>query len=94
MHVLALLYEGTLHKQQEIGLTTITMTTPLFTLEKTAEVYELHNFYATSPQFTTLAHSEKCPQIIQHSTKPFYGVLFHPEVRNKALIKAFATNAS
>jgi anthranilate/para-aminobenzoate synthase component II len=31
----------------------------------------------------------KYVQAIKHKTKPFYGVLFHPEVRNKGLIEKF-----
>ena len=56
------------------------------------EVYLLHN-YATinNNEFEVFASSQELeiPQAIKHKTKQIYGVLFHPEVRNKELISYF-----
>ena len=90
MHILGLTFNGELKKQKEIGLTNIKFKKELFGLKETVEAYELHGYYTYSPEFEIIAESEKCPQAIKHKNKPFYGVLFHPEVRNKELISNFA----
>ncbi len=89
MHILGLTFNGKLKKQQEIGITKIRFKKELFDLKKTIEAYELHGYYTYSPEFEIIAESEKCPQVIKHKNKPFYGILFHPEVRNKELIASF-----
>ena len=90
MHILCLVYNGELKKSQEIGLNTIEFNKDLFGMAGKTEVYELHDFYATSDEFDVIARSGKCHQVIKHKTKPFYATLFHPEVRNKKLIERFA----
>jgi len=89
MHILCLVFNGKLYKTQEIGLTYITFKEGFFGMKNSEEVYELHNFYTFSEKFVVIAESEKCPQAIKHNHKPFYAVLFHPEVRNKNLIRNF-----
>ena len=89
MHILGLVFNGNLKKQQEIGLTTIKFNKEFFGLEDTKEVYELHNFYVESNEFEIVATSKYCPQAIKHKQNPFYAVLFHPEVRNKKIIENF-----
>jgi len=90
MHILGLIYDGKLNKQQEIGLNEISFKGEFLGFKNKLEVYELHNYCAFSKEFKTYAESKKCPQAIKHKKKPFYGVLFHPEVRNKKLILNFA----
>ena len=90
MHILGLIYDGELNKQQEIGLNEIFFKEEFLGVNNKLEVYELHNFCAFSKEFKIYAKSKKCPQAIKHKKKPFYGVLFHPEVRNKKLILNFA----
>ena len=94
MHLLGLIYEGQLIKSQEIGLKNINLKNRFFEFEGRMEVYELHNFCVKSKEFDVIAESEKCPQIIKHKYKPLYGVLFHPEVRNKKLIEKFVKTKS
>lgn len=53
------------------------------------EVYHIHNNYATLPKEFNKFNSSKIPQAIKHKSKEIYGVLFHPEVRNKNLIENF-----
>ena len=89
MHILGLIFNGTLKKQQEIGLTNIKLVKKFLGFTGKIEVYELHNFYAISNEFEIFGKSKKCPQAVKHNNKPFFGVLFHPEVRNKDLIVNF-----
>jgi len=90
MHILGLLFNGELKKQQEIGLTKINFEKEFLGLNGSVEVYELHNYSVESKDFNVIAKSNYCIQAIKHKTKPLYGVLFHPEVRNKDLLLNFA----
>ncbi len=90
MHILGLVFNGKLKKQQEIGLTDIKFEKEFLGLNGIIQVYELHNFYVESKEFNLFAESKNCPQAIKHKYAPFYGVLFHPEVRTKNLIVNFA----
>jgi GMP synthase (glutamine-hydrolysing) len=89
MHILGLIFNGELKKQQEIGLTNVELKKKFLGFIRKIEVYELHNFYAISYEFEIFGKSKKCPQAVKHKNKPFFGVLFHPEVRNKDLIVNF-----
>jgi GMP synthase (glutamine-hydrolysing) len=89
MHLLGLVFDGILKKQQEIGLTEINFKKKFLGIKNTHEVYELHNYYVESSDFDIYSTSKHCPQAIRHKEKPFFGVLFHPEVRNKKLIEYF-----
>ena len=60
------------------------------------KVYSLHNLALKNDAvlvktFDILAVSEKTDtvQAIRHKSRPIYGVLFHPEVRNKDIIEKF-----
>jgi GMP synthase (glutamine-hydrolysing) len=89
MHILGLIFNGKLNMQQEIGFTKISIRDDFLGFYGTILGYELHNYYVESADFDTFAQSKKCPQAIKHKSKPFYGVLFHPEVRNRKLIVNF-----
>jgi GMP synthase (glutamine-hydrolysing) len=89
MHIISLIYNGKIKKQQEIGLTKIDFKDEFLDLKEDVEVYELHNYCVESNEFEIFAESSNCIQATKHKNKPFYGVLFHPEVRNKNLISAF-----
>jgi len=54
------------------------------------EVYHLHNNYVdfSGLEFNILA-GNKISQAVKHKKKEIYGVLFHPEVRNKEMIEKF-----
>ena len=93
MHILGLVFDGELKKQQEIGLTNIEFNKEFLGIKDNIDVYELHNFYAYSDEFEIYAKSNHCPQAIKHKQKPFYAVLFHPEVRNKDIIENFVKDA-
>ncbi len=58
-------------------------------LDGKEEVYHLHNNHVVfSGEFQEFTKS-KINQAIKHKYKDIYGVLFHPEVRQKNLIKNF-----
>ena len=90
MHILGLIFDGELKKQQEIGLTDINFKKEFLGLDNGKQVYELHNYYVESKSFDVIGTSPDCPQAVKHKQKPFYGVLFHPEVRNKELLINFS----
>ncbi|MCJ7423113.1 hypothetical protein MUP01_02450, partial [Candidatus Bathyarchaeota archaeon] len=52
--------------------------------------YELHK-YSIKPslELDVLAESNNCVQAIKHRERNIYGVLFHPEVRNRKIIEQF-----
>lgn len=89
MHILGLIFNGKLKKQQEIGLKNIDIKKEFLGYRGKIEVYELHNYYAISKEFDVFGKSKYCPQAVKHKKNPFFGVLFHPEVRNKDLIVNF-----
>jgi len=90
MHILGLVYKGEIKKRQEIGLTKIIFKYDFLGFQGEHLVYELHNLNIESNKFNTVALSENSIQAIKHKKKLFFGVQFHPEVRNKNLILHFA----
>jgi|TARA_Y100000310_G_scaffold127024_1_gene126029 GMP synthase (glutamine-hydrolysing) len=90
MQILVLIFRGLLRIKKEIGLIDIEFKKEFLGMERKRHAYNLHQFYVMSNEFETLAVSNsKIPQAVKHKTKPFYGTLFHPEVRNKKLIEEF-----
>lgn len=90
MQIIALVFDSSLERCLEIGMTKIRTTkrNPLF--EGTFEAYELHNFSITPPtEFEVLAESKRCVQAIKHRERTCYGILFHPEVRNRNVVERF-----
>lgn len=93
MQIILLMFGGTLLENQEIGLKKIKFEKEFLGIPHSIkEVYLLHNYAIfSSKDFEVFSVSQEIeiPQAIKHKTKPIYGVLFHPEVRNKELIKYF-----
>lgn len=90
MQIIGLMFNSYLKKCQEIGMKEIKTTkeNPLFS--SSFRVYELHNFtIEPSKDLEVLAKSEKCIQAVKHKERNIYGVLFHPEIRNKEIIERF-----
>jgi GMP synthase (glutamine-hydrolysing) len=90
MQAMGLVFGSPLMRCEEIGMTNIRTVTrnPLFSSAFAA--YELHT-YAVNPSefFEPLALSESCIQAVKYKEKDIYGVLFHPEVRNREIIENF-----
>jgi GMP synthase-like glutamine amidotransferase len=91
MQVIGLIFGSSLKKCLEIGMTNIRTLRKTMLLSSTFKAYELHN-YAVLPSsaFNVLAESDKCVQAIKHKEEEVYGVLFHPEARNREIIERFA----
>jgi len=90
MQTLGLAHGLQLKRCLGIGMTQITTVNenPLFSSQ--FQAYTLHNFSVEpSSEFEVLAESTQCIQAIKHKQQDLYGVLFHPEVRNKEIIQRF-----
>jgi GMP synthase (glutamine-hydrolysing) len=90
MQIIGLVFGGKLKKGKEIGFYNENFKDNFLGLKGKKEVYHLHNYYVTIlKDFEIFSQSGKIPQAIKHKTKPIYGVLFHPEVRNKEMVLEF-----
>ncbi|MCW4006088.1 MAG: hypothetical protein NWF04_05785 [Candidatus Bathyarchaeota archaeon] len=90
MQVLASVFGLKIAPCTEIGMTQISTVkeNPLFS--SVFNAYTLHNWAVeSSGLFEALAQSESCVQAIRHRRRPFFGVLFHPEVRNIGVLERF-----
>ncbi len=91
MQIIALTFNAKLIKQKEIGMTKVITKNLNKLFSKEFEAYNLHqNSLTNINKFDILAISENDSiQAIKHKHKPFYGIIFHPEVRNESIIKNF-----
>lgn len=90
MQTACLVFGGRLIRCREIGMTEIVTTKSNLLFSSKFRVYALHNYaLLPSAEFEVLANSLKCVHAIKHKQKNIYGVLFHPEVRNKEIIERF-----
>jgi len=90
MQMLGLAFGCRLKESLGIGMTQIrtVKANPLFSLAFRA--YGLHNCTLEPCEvFDVLAESESGIEAVKHRQKQMYGVLFHPEVRNKEIIERF-----
>lgn len=78
----------------EIGFVTAVFKKTFFGLVDNVQTYNLHQLGVgkIGKYFEIFATSNEGIQAIKHKEKPIYGVLFHPEVRNKNLILEFVKN--
>ncbi|MBS3092639.1 hypothetical protein J4466_04430 [Candidatus Pacearchaeota archaeon] len=91
MQIIGMSFRNThLEKKKQIGMYGVDFEKEFFGLQGRVEVYELHSRYIIPnlKDFEIFA-VKQCPQAIKHKTMPYYGVLFHPEVRNKTIIEEF-----
>ena len=89
MQIISLVFGGKLKKKQEIGFFIENFKKEFLSFEGEQQVYHLHNKYVTLPKDFEKFTSSDIPQAVKHKTKPIYGVLFHPEVRNKEMVENF-----
>ncbi|MDD5193732.1 MAG: hypothetical protein PHF67_04070 [Candidatus Nanoarchaeia archaeon] len=78
-----------LKKKTEIGFYNEKFEEDFLGLIGEKEVYHLHNYYVRFGKDFLIFTGGKCAQAIKHREREIYGVLFHPEVRNKDLITNF-----
>lgn len=89
MQIISLVFGGKSKKKQEIGFYNEEFVKDFLGLIGEQEVYHLHNNYITLPSGFEDFTNSNIPQAIKHKEKNIYGILFHPEVRNKKLIENF-----
>lgn len=78
-----------------IGMTEIRTVTENLLFSSTFNAYALHNFSVEpTNDFDVLAESTRCIEGIKHKHRNVYGVLFHPEVRNKEILQRFVDTFS
>ncbi len=88
--ILGMIFGEKIVKSKEIGVQKIKFNKDFLGLSGELEVYSLHNYsFKKLNDFEVFAKSEKCIQAFKHKNKKIYGVIFHPEVRNKNLIEEF-----
>ena len=78
---------GEMKKDLEIGFFREDFIEDFLGLRGSVEVYHLHNNYVDFPLDWRIYSGEKFSQAVNKGS--FYGVLFHPEVRNKEMILRF-----
>jgi GMP synthase-like glutamine amidotransferase len=93
MQIIGMLFGSSIIESKEIGMTDVKMEKENALFSSNLRVYELHNYSVEpSDEFEVLAVSEKCVQAIKHKDRDIYGVLFHPEVRNREIIERFISH--
>lgn len=85
--ILGLVFGGKMMKNLEIGFFCEKFSDKFLGLEGDVEVYHLHNNYVEFGEDWGVCCGEDFAQAVRQ--KNFYGVLFHPEVRNKGMILEF-----
>jgi GMP synthase (glutamine-hydrolysing) len=97
MQLLALHAGGSLIPGEEIGMTEIRAVgnDQIFNGKECFSAWELHKYQVLIPDSCiTIADSQSGIQAFRYSDKPWYGMLFHPEVRNEWIIDNYLTLCS
>lgn len=94
MQVIGAVYGGSIVKDRAIGIEEIEIVraSPLLGEPRRIEGYHLHNYAVTLPQeLSLLAGRIDAAEAFQRGADPIYGLIFHPEVRNRWILERFAT---
>ena len=91
MQMIGLLFFGKIKKKTEIGFFKEKFDKEFLGLSGEQEVYHLHNNYVDFGKMRDfdIFAGGGISQAVKHKEKEIYGVLFHPEVRNKKMILNF-----
>jgi len=92
MQVISAVYGGRIVPHTAIGLDKIEIirASPLLGEPRCIEGYHLHNYSATLPEgFMQIAGKKNGIEAFMHFMKPIFGVIFHPEVRNRWILDKF-----
>lgn len=90
MQIIGAVFDSGVRRCEEIGMTDVETVKKNLLFSGKFSAYELHSRVIDVPEdFCVLAKSKKCAQAIKHKRKDIYGVLFHPEVRNREIIERF-----
>jgi len=93
MQVIGAVYGGSIVQNPAIGLEEIEIVraSPLLGEPRQIEGYHLHNYAVTLPhELSLLARKTDTALAFQHAVHPTYGIIFHPEVRNRWILERFA----
>ena len=82
--IMGLVYNGKLKKKTEIGFFNEEIN--ILNVKGKVQVYHLHNNYVEFENFEIISKGDIVQAVKKNN---LYGVLFHPEVRNKEIIKNF-----
>ncbi len=91
--IISRFFGGRIFPSTRIGVNRITFLhpDPLLSAMSKYNVYELHTKRCTVPPgFVELAETD-IPMAFRKADAPVYGVLWHPEVMNKEMVRAFCT---
>lgn len=89
MQIIGLVNGEKIKKHLEIGYFYEEFDKEFLGLKGRFEVYHLHNNYIDFSGEFEVYSKGKIPQAVKHKFKEIYGVLFHPEVRQKNMIGEF-----
>ncbi len=93
MQIIGKSFKGIIRKEPQMGFFHEKFHKNFLGLEGSKEVYHLHNYYidfSVLDTFNSYCTSDnEIVQAVKHESKEIYGVLFHPEVRQKELILNF-----
>lgn len=95
MQIIGLVFGGNLNKKEEIGFYHENFQKDFLGINGDIEVYHLHNNYVNFSRlkdFEVFCSSNEVDQAVKHKRKEIYGVLFHPEARNKEMIRNFCSS--
>ena len=93
MQVISAVYGGSIVPEPAIGLEKIEIVadTPLLGEPRQIEGYHLHNYGVTLPEeFILVAGKTDVVEAFKHRERSIYGIIFHPEVRNRWILERFA----
>lgn len=93
MQVISAVFGGCILPQPTIGLEKLEIVaeTPLLGKSRQIEGYHLHNYGVTLPEeFLLVAGTTEVVEAFKHRERSLYGIIFHPEVRNKWILERFA----
>ena len=90
MQIIGLHFGGKLKKKQEIGYYPEIFNKKFLGMEGEVQVYHLHNNCVVFPEdFELYSSSGNVAQAVKYKGRPIYCVLFHPEVRNRIILREF-----
>lgn len=90
MQIIAKIYGANLKKCKEIEITKTITTKQNKLFKGEFDTYSIHNYSISLPkEFEIIAKSKKGIHAIMHNEKEIYGILFHPEIKNKEIIINF-----
>jgi GMP synthase (glutamine-hydrolysing) len=87
--IIGMIFGGKLKEKLEIGYFHENFRKKFFGLGGDQEVYHLHSNYIEFSDEFEIFNDGEIAQAVKHKGKDIYGVLFHPEVRQKEMILEF-----